>query len=232
MELETRNTVIPSQIVGIWQRVVDSVAALLCVPSVMINRLEPPELEVFRTNTSSSNPFSSGTKMQMAGLYCAAAAEKRRMLQVNDARKDPVWADSPTAKAGIFAYLGFPVFWPDGAVFGTICAVDTQENKWGEQSANLLQTFKDAIEAHLALVVTMEDLDKRNEELELALSEIRTLQGYLPICTSCKKIRDDKGYWNQIETYISEHTDVLFSHGLCPDCAQRLYPGVDFRGLI
>jgi GAF domain-containing protein len=232
MELEVRNTLIPSQIVEIWQRVVDSVAALLSVPSVMINRLEPPELEVFRTNTSPKNPFSSGTRMQMAGLYCATAAEKRRRLQVNDARKDPVWANSPTAKAGIFAYLGYPLFWPDGEVFGTLCAVDTQENKWGDQPASLLQTFKDAIEAHLALVVTMEDLDKRNEELELALSEIRTLQGYLPICTSCKKIRDDKGYWNQIESYISEHSDVLFSHGLCPDCAKRLYPGVDFRGLI
>ena len=81
------------------------------------------------------------------------------------------------------------------------------------------------------LVATMEDLDKRNQELELALSEVRTLQGYLPICASCKKIRDDKGYWNQIETYVSEHTDVLFSHSLCPDCAKKLYPGVDFRGL-
>jgi GAF domain-containing protein len=231
MELETRDTVIPSQIVEIWQRVVDSVAALLCVPSVMINRLEPPELEIFRTNTSSNNPFSSGTRMQMAGVYCAKAAEKRQRLQINDARKDPVWANSPTAKAGIFAYLGFPVLWPDGAVFGTICAVDTQGNKWGEQPANLLQTFKDAIEAHLALVVAMEDLDKRNEELELALSEVKTLRGYLPICALCKKIRDDKGYWNQVETYISKHTDVLFSHSLCPDCAKKLYPNVDYYDL-
>jgi hypothetical protein len=63
MELETRNAIIPSQIIEIWQRVVDSVAALLCVPSVMINRLEPPELEIFRTNISSNNPFSSGTSV-------------------------------------------------------------------------------------------------------------------------------------------------------------------------
>ena len=231
MVLEVRNTLIPSQIVDIWQRIVDSVAAALRVPSVMINRVEPPELEIFRTNTSSNNPFSSGTRMQMAGVYCAAVAQKRHGLQIEDARKDPVWANSPTAKAGIYAYLGFPILWPGGEVFGTLCAVDTQENKWGEQSANLLQTFKDAIEAHLALVVTMEDLDKRNEELELALSEIRTLQGYLPICTSCKKIRDDKGYWNQIETYISEHTDVLFSQSLCPDCTKKLYPKIDSQGL-
>ena len=61
-------------------------------------------------------------------------------------------------------------------------------------------------------------------ELKKALSEVKVLSGMLPICTSCKKIRDDKGYWNQIESYISEHSDALFSHSICPDCAEKLYP--------
>ncbi len=51
--------------------------------------------------------------------------------------------------------------------------------------------------------------------------------GLLPICANCKKIRDDRGYWNQIELYIREHTDADFSHGVCPDCARELYPGLD-----
>lgn len=61
-------------------------------------------------------------------------------------------------------------------------------------------------------------------ELQDALSKIKTLGGMLPICSSCKKIRDDKGYWNQIEAYISEHSEAEFSHGVCPDCAKKLYP--------
>ena len=61
-------------------------------------------------------------------------------------------------------------------------------------------------------------------ELKEALSKVKTLNSLLPICSSCKKIRDDKGYWNQIESYIAKHTDSLFTHGLCPDCAKRLYP--------
>ena len=61
-------------------------------------------------------------------------------------------------------------------------------------------------------------------ELKKALEEIKTLSGFLPICASCKKIRDDKGYWNQIEVYISEHSEAEFSHGICPECAQKLYP--------
>lgn len=61
-------------------------------------------------------------------------------------------------------------------------------------------------------------------ELQKALSEVKTLSGFLPICASCKKIRDDRGYWNQIESYIRTHSDVEFSHSLCPECAQKLYP--------
>ena len=60
-------------------------------------------------------------------------------------------------------------------------------------------------------------------QIEHSMKEIKTLRGFLPICASCKKIRDDQGYWTQIETYISEHSDAEFSHGLCPDCAVKLY---------
>jgi len=63
------------------------------------------------------------------------------------------------------------------------------------------------------------------KELQVALQNIKTLQGLIPICASCKKIRDDKGYWNQIEAYISEHSSAEFSHGICPDCAKKIYPG-------
>lgn len=60
--------------------------------------------------------------------------------------------------------------------------------------------------------------------LQKALAEVKTLNGMLPICASCKKIRDDKGYWNQIESYIQKHSQADFSHSLCPECAKRLYP--------
>ncbi|MBI4685199.1 MAG: hypothetical protein HY755_08355 [Nitrospirae bacterium] len=68
------------------------------------------------------------------------------------------------------------------------------------------------------------DQRKLVQELQDAISKIKTLSGILPICASCKKIRDDKGYWNQVEAYISEHSEVDFSHGICPECAKKLYP--------
>jgi hypothetical protein len=68
------------------------------------------------------------------------------------------------------------------------------------------------------------ELETRNNELQEALIKVKTLSGLLPICASCKKIRDDQGYWLQVEVYIREHSDAEFSHGLCPDCARELYP--------
>lgn len=70
----------------------------------------------------------------------------------------------------------------------------------------------------------MVEREKLRQELEDALDQVKLLSGFLPICCSCKKIRDDKGYWQQIEMYISNHSDVQFSHGICEDCSKNLYP--------
>ena len=69
-----------------------------------------------------------------------------------------------------------------------------------------------------------EQLRRSVTELEKALADVKTLSGLLPICANCKKIRDDKGYWSSVEQYLGAHTGAEFSHGLCPDCMQKLYP--------
>jgi CheY-like chemotaxis protein len=68
------------------------------------------------------------------------------------------------------------------------------------------------------------ELAIRNQELQEALAKVTTLRGLLPICASCKKIRDDQGYWQQVEVYVRDHSEAEFSHCLCPDCARKLYP--------
>lgn len=67
-------------------------------------------------------------------------------------------------------------------------------------------------------------LQKKNLELEEALKRVRQLEGLLPICASCKKVRDERGTWEPIESYISARTAADFSHGICPECEERLYP--------
>lgn len=70
------------------------------------------------------------------------------------------------------------------------------------------------------------ELREQNVQLVKALEEVKALSGMLPICASCKKIRDDQGYWNQLEEYITRHSEAVFTHGICPDCAEKLYPGL------
>lgn len=70
------------------------------------------------------------------------------------------------------------------------------------------------------------DLQRSNDELQQALKEVKVLRGLIPICASCKKIRNDGGFWQQLEDYLSEHSGVEFSHGLCQPCIKKLYPGV------
>ena len=74
---------------------------------------------------------------------------------------------------------------------------------------------------------TEEILQQESKKLKKTMAEVKILSGMLPICANCKKIRDDKGYWNQIESYIGAHSEAGFSHGICPDCAKELYPEFD-----
>ncbi len=74
------------------------------------------------------------------------------------------------------------------------------------------------------IAVADRELKKQTEELQRALGEIRQLKGIIPICSSCKKIRDDRGFWHQVESYLQSHSDAAFSHGICPDCVKKLYP--------
>lgn len=82
------------------------------------------------------------------------------------------------------------------------------------------------INTHLSLHFIQQELEEKNIKLENALNEIKTLRGILPICASCKKIRNDDGYWEQIEKYIADHSEAEFSHGLCKECAIKLYPEI------
>ncbi len=83
------------------------------------------------------------------------------------------------------------------------------------------------VETHISLCRLKKDLEARNQKLQLALDEIKTLRGIIPICAHCKKIRDDQGYWEQLETYLHEHSHAKFSHGICPECIKVHYPEFD-----
>jgi len=87
----------------------------------------------------------------------------------------------------------------------------------------LLSTYEATVLRNQELQKTQKILSEKVVELEIALDRVKQLEGIIPICMHCKKIRDDKDYWRQIEDYISDHSEALFSHGICPECLQKYY---------
>ena len=110
-------------------------------------------------------------------------------------------------------------------------AEESLKKSYDELDLRVKERTADLAQANEQLKVQIEERKKTEKEkekliveLKKALGEVKVLGGLLPICASCKKIRDDKGYWNQLEDYIQKHSDAEFSHSVCPDCAKVLYP--------
>jgi hypothetical protein len=92
-------------------------------------------------------------------------------------------------------------------------------------------TFLIMIMGNITMMVGLISLNSSRLEKDLtqAMNEIKTLRGIIPICSNCKKIRDDGGYWQQVESYVREHSDAEFTHSICPDCVETLYPELNIN---
>jgi hypothetical protein len=108
---------------------------------------------------------------------------------------------------------------PDGGKVPCILTA-TPFRQTGGELIGIVEDFKDI--SHIKQVE--EEHERTIAELQLAIAEVKVLSGLLPVCASCKKIRDDNGYWNQIEAYVREHSEADFTHSICPDCTKKLYP--------
>ena len=125
---------------------------------------------------------------------------------------------------GIQSLLLVPMSWKRSLVgFLGFDSVHS-EKSWAAEDISLLKIIGEIFVNAFERIRIESEQETLILELKAALSKVKTLSGFLPICASCKKIRDDKGYWNQIEEYIRDHSEADFSHSLCPDCIIKLYP--------
>jgi transcriptional regulator with GAF, ATPase, and Fis domain len=217
---------IPEHTLNEWQSIVDIMAELVGVPAGLIMRLVESDIEVFISSQTEGNPYKPGDHDHFlgSGLYCETVIASNDKLLVPNALADKNWDSNPDIKLNMISYLGFPLLLPDKTPFGTICVLDSEANAYSETYENLIKNFREIIQGHLEIIYMNAILGEKNKSLSDYISELKVLRGILPICANCKKIRDDEGYWNQIEHYLHEHSEVEFTHGICPECEAILYP--------
>lgn len=172
---DERTTTIPTEIETNWQRLVDLMAEVMGVQTALIIKYHPTEVEVMIASKSGDNPFSVGERHALdANLYCTEVISRRERLLVPDARQDLRWIKNPALERGLVAYLGYPLLWPDGTVFGTICVFDGQPNPFSTAFQKLVAQFKLVVEADLALLCEINERERIEALLQLQTRELET----------------------------------------------------------
>ncbi len=153
--------------------------------------------------------------------FCTHAILEPSMMIVNDALRDERFANNPlvTGDPNIRFYAGVPLVSPEGYGIGTLCAIDRQPRELSESQ-------KKTMESLARQVVMQLELQRTSSQLAAALEKIEIIEGLIPICSYCKGIRNDQGYWSSVEKFIEQHAAVEFTHGVCDGCMRHHFPDV------
>lgn len=151
-----RYKLIPDLVLAKWQNMADVLAEAIDVPAALVMKAEHEMMEVFVSSDSANNPYKVKDSEDWHSTYCETVIKDREKLFVSNALKTIQWKSNPDIKLGMIAYLGFPITFPDGVPFGTICVLDTKERIFSENNEKLLRLFRDSIEVDLALMYSFE----------------------------------------------------------------------------
>ncbi len=168
---------VPAQIIEKWQEIIDLLAAVLHVPSALIMKVEPPNIRVLVRSESEGNPYERDERACLnTGLYCETVMKTRQLLLVPDALADQEWNANPDIKLGMISYMGVPVAWPNGDIFGTICVLDDRRNEYSELYRKFLFQCREMLQADLKSLQANTELElkvlERTAELHKAQAEL------------------------------------------------------------
>ena len=200
-----------------WQNLLNETAEIFGVPAGLITRVDGNEIEILLSSATEGNPYPAAYTAQYpdSGWYCEHTLKSRGLNLIPNALQDSQWQDNPAAvDLHMVSYLGMPIERPDGGQFGTVCFIDSKQNAHNDMHIRLVNQIKRMIELSLRIVLAKAEIDRRDRLLD-DLSKI------YPICSYCKKVREESGQWVSVEKYVRDVSGAMPSHGVCPQCYER-----------
>lgn len=156
--------------------------------------------------------------------FCAHAIRQPDVFVVGDTASDARFSHNPlvTSDPHIRFYAGAPLVTSEGVPLGTLCVIDRMPRDLSPEQRSALAALARHAVVQMEMRHTMDLLMEAIEQKNAAWSEVETLKSLLPICAYCKKVRDDEDYWHHVDHYLANHSDVRFSHGICPECFAKM----------
>jgi len=213
-------------------------AATLCGTPISIISLVDEDRQWFKSKTGVQ---ANQTPREHA--FCAHAIMSPELFVVPDASKDPRFANNPLVlgEPRVRFYAGAPLAAPNGHHLGALCVIDRVPRQLKPEQLEALRILSRQVMAQVVLGKNLEDLKtalKAREEAERDMERlirdfqearkmITTLKGLVPVCYSCKKVRDDRGYWESVEAYLAGAAGIDTASSICPECLQKHYADAD-----
>jgi PAS domain S-box-containing protein len=229
---DTPGLAIPADVLRKWQRIVDLLANIMRVPSAVVTALEPPDYTCYRTIVSSNskgNPFPCDEIFSMdIGTFCETVIKTREPLLVTNGLEDDQWKFAPEIGVGMVSYLGFPVLWPDGRMFGTICVLDDKANRYSDLYQELLSHCRDVLQADLE---TLARLGNELEEQRAHLSELfaRVPEAIVMVDRDSRITRVNPAFTKIFGYTAEEATGQRITDLITPDDLQEEVESVMYR---
>jgi two-component sensor histidine kinase len=204
---------IPEAAIERWQKIVDLVAEIMGVPSGLITRLTESDLEIVVASGDSRNPYKRNDHDKLGiGMYCETVAGRRSELRVNDSSSSSYWETNPHAGLGMRAYLGVPILWEDGELFGTFCMLSDKANSFQDDYVRLLRQFKEIIENDLRYLLVRSEFEERLSVQELRLREVNhRLKNQLNILISYISIQANASPSSEARAVLQEVRHRVFA---------------------
>ncbi|MCY3410796.1 MAG: GAF domain-containing protein [Candidatus Heimdallarchaeota archaeon] len=197
-----------------WQKILDHLGQYFNVPSALIMRVHPEEIEVFLKSQNKDNPYAIGHKEPLAGLYCTYVMEHNTELYVANALESDVWNNNPDIAVNMISYLGLPLSWPTGQIFGTVCVLDQAPVNIGQTYKNMLFIIQQLINSQLKMIYNLHlDNEKENDQ-------------FYRQCSYCKRIKFEKT-WVNVDQLFLRSLNMNISHVICSKCFEKVCSTLD-----